>query len=91
MDAERNQAMNIIAELPEPYIVYALEILKNVRQMSSLGMAAKKDGFPTRLHERKNSKEIQEAIEVVAGALPNTDMMLADFREERLGKYADIA
>lgn len=49
-----------------------------------------KDDFPKRLHERENSKEIEAAIEAIAGTLPTTDMTLSDFREERLGKYADI-
>ena len=89
MDAMRDQAIHIITELPEPYIVYALEILKNVRQMSALGRAA--SGFPAQVHERANSKEIQEAIEAITGALPSTEMTLADFRKERLEKYADIA
>lgn len=91
MDAMRNQAIHIISELPEPYIVYVLEILKNVRQMSDLGIVAKTNGVPMRLHEKENSKEIQAAIENMTGALPRTEMALDDFRGERLKKYADIA
>ena len=89
MDAMRSQAIHIISELPEPYIVYALEILKNVKQMSGLGMA--EDGMPARLHERANSREILAAVNALAGALPDDGMTLEEFRGERLGKYADIA
>ncbi len=67
MNAIRTQAIHIITELPEPYIAYALEILKNVRQMSNLGMAAqeKKTGFPAHFREREDGKEIQATIEAI--------------------------
>ena len=91
MNEMRTKAIHIINELPEPYIVYALEILRNVRQMSGLGTSAKKNGFPTHLHERENSKEIEAAVDALTGALPDTGMTLDNLRAERLKKYADIA
>ena len=91
MNALRSQAIDIIVGLPEPYMAYALDILKNVKQMSAIHLPAEKvDAVPVRLHKRDDSARIQAAIDSLAGALPPTDMTLADFREERLGKYAAI-
>ena len=91
MNALRSQAIDIIVELPESYIAYTLDILKNVKQMSVLNASNEKTGIiPFSLHKRKNSSKIQATIDALAGALPDTNMKLADFREERLKKYANL-
>ena len=91
MNALRSQAMDIIAGLPEPYIAYTLDILKNVKQMSAIHISTAKAGtMPVRLHKRSNSARIRSAIDAIAGALPPTDSTLEDFRAERLKRYADI-
>ena len=91
MNALRSQAIDIIVGLPESYIEYTLDILKNVKQMSALSATSEKTSImPLRLHKRKNSAKIQETIDALLGALPDTDMKLADFREERLKKYANL-
>ena len=92
MDALRSQAIDIIEGLPESYIAYTLDILKNVQRMSAISTASgKASRAPLHLHQRKDSAQIRENIDALSGALPCTDMTLADLREERLKKYANLA
>ncbi len=93
MNALRSQAIDIIVGLPDSYIGYALDILKNVEQMSALQDSKPRESIlpeRERLHKRADSMRRQETIDSLTGVLPPTDMTLEDFREERLKKYADI-
>lgn len=47
--------------------------------------------FPLKLTKRKNSAEIENAINSLIGVLPETDMTLEDYKAERLAKYENLA
>ena len=57
MNEMRTKAIHIINELPEPYIVYALEILRNVRQMSDWARRQRKMGFQRICMSGKTAKK----------------------------------
>ena len=57
---------------------------------ASQAVVGQTGAVPIRLHERSDSARIQEAIDAFAGALPVSAVTLAQVREERLKKYADI-
>lgn len=43
-----------------------------------------------RVATAKNASDIDKAIRAISGAVPYTDMSLAELREERLQKYENI-
>lgn len=43
-----------------------------------------------RVATAKNASDIDKAIRAISGAVPYTDMPLAELREERLQKYENI-
>ena len=92
MTALRNQAMDIISELPEEHIAYVLAILENIQRISrprEIPHASAQ--FPLHLTKRENYDEIEQALNAISGAVPDTGMSLEEYRAERLAKYETIA
>ena len=88
MTALRNRAIDIISELPEEHIAYVLAILENVKRIScDREIPHTSAKAPLHLTKRKNYDEIEQALNAISGALPDTGMSLEDYRAERLAKY----
>ena len=83
MTTARAQAMDILAELPEVYIVRVLDFMKKLNN-------APVEKFTVH-HKKTDAANIKKALNAISGALPQTDMTLEDFRNERLNKYANFA
>ena len=47
--------------------------------------------FPLHLTKRENYDEIEQALNAISGAVPDTGMSLEEYRAERLAKYETIA
>ena len=65
----------VIAKLTQPY----------------QNKVSRKANLPKKLTKRTNSKEIEDAINSLVGALPDDGMTLSDYRAERLAKYENFA
>lgn len=78
----REQAIEIIKEIPEEKIIYVVNILKNVRDLSD---------YPQKRGGQENDKKVLlEQLEKYRGRLPKDFDYKKELEEARNEKYADF-
>lgn len=79
----REQAIEMIKEIPEEKIIYVVNILKNVRDLSD---------YPLKGETQENNKKVLlEQLEKYRGRLPMDFDYKKELEEARDEKYADFA
>lgn len=79
----REQAIEMIKEIPEEKIIYVVNILKNVRDLSD---------YPQKGETQENNKKVLlEQLEKYRGRLPMDFDYKKELEEARDEKYADFA